>query len=369
MPQFIPGVRLNEMFYREAVAPILASAFPGLRYSAALIGYGSDVLGFDSEHSTDHEWGPRLVIFLSEKDRDVLVPSIDETLATGLPHEFYGYSTNFSEPDEDRVRILEPVKSDRIRHHVYFHTFPEFIRDYLGIALGQEITNIDWLLMYQNALLEITGGAVYHDGLGELIPLREKLTWYPRDVWLFMLASQWIRLAQEEPFPSRCGENGDEVGSRIVTARMVRDVMRLCFLIERRYAPYSKWLGTAFSRLVCARELEPILRAALSEDSWQGREEHLCAAYLFVARMNNDLGLFRKLKAETRYFHRRPYRVLWAGRFAKAVSDEIKNEQLRNIYDIAGPIGSIDQFGDSTNLLMRSDLRTRLRVLYEAPAL
>ena len=93
MPQFIPGVRLNEMFYREAVAPILASAFPGLRYSAALIGYGSDVLGFDSERSTDHEWGPRLVIFLSEKDRDVLVPSIDETLATGLPHEFYGYST------------------------------------------------------------------------------------------------------------------------------------------------------------------------------------------------------------------------------------------------------------------------------------
>ncbi len=49
MPQFIPGVQLNEMFYREAVAPILAGAFPDLRYSAALIGHGSDVLGFDSE--------------------------------------------------------------------------------------------------------------------------------------------------------------------------------------------------------------------------------------------------------------------------------------------------------------------------------
>ena len=365
MPQFIPGVKLNEMFYREAVAPILASAFPSLQYSAALIGYGSDVLGFDSERSTDHEWGPRLVIFLGEEDHAALVPSIDEALATRLPHEFCGYSTNFSEPDENRVRILEPVQSGRVRPHVYFHTLAEFIGRYLGISPSQQITNVDWLLMYQNALLEITGGAVYHDGLGELIPLREKLTWYPRDVWLFMLASQWIRLAQEEPFPGRCGENGDEVGSRVLAARMVRDVMRLCFLLERRYAPYSKWLGTAFSRLHCARELEPILRAALAADTWQGREEHLCAAYLAVARMNNRLGLFREHKAETRYFHNRPFRVLEAGRFAKAVSDEIGDEQIRQIYKTAGPIGSIDQFADSTNLLMRADLRTRLRVLYE----
>ena len=44
MPQFIPGIQLNQLFYNEAVKPILASAFPGLHYSAALIGYGSDVL-------------------------------------------------------------------------------------------------------------------------------------------------------------------------------------------------------------------------------------------------------------------------------------------------------------------------------------
>jgi hypothetical protein len=43
MAHFIPGVQLNEMFYREAVAPIIADAVPGLAYSAALIGYGSDV--------------------------------------------------------------------------------------------------------------------------------------------------------------------------------------------------------------------------------------------------------------------------------------------------------------------------------------
>jgi Domain of unknown function (DUF4037) len=368
MAEFIAGIRLNEMFYREAVAPILATAFPALRYSAALIGYGSDVLGFDSERSTDHEWGPRLVVFLSEDDHRALAERIGDALSHRLPPELRGYPTSFSEPDANRVRAMAPADAGRVRHHVYFHTLGEFIRTYLGIDARATPTNVEWLLMYQNALLEITGGAVYHDGLGELVPLRERFNWYPRDVWLFMLAAQWIRIAQEESFPSRCGEHGDETGSRINAARLVRDVMRLCLLIERRYAPYPKWLGAAFARLECAPKLEPILRAALAADSWQEREQQLCAAYEAVARMQNALGLFRTLNPGSMSFYGRPYRVLGAGRFAKAVSDEIRDEQLRRIYDVVGPIGSIDQFADSTNLLMRSDLRVRLSALYETPA-
>jgi hypothetical protein len=365
MPQFIPGLQLNRLFYREVVAPILASAFPDLRYSAALIGYGSDVLGFDSERSTDHEWGPRLVVFLAENDREALGGSINEVLSTRLPAEFRGYSSNFTAADENRVRSMAPAEADRVCHHVYLHSWREFVGSYLGVAPNASFSNIDWLLMYQNSLLELTAGAVYHDGLEELIPLRERLRWYPHEVWLYVLASQWIRLAQEESFPGRCGEGGDEVGSRINAARLVRDVMRLCFLLERRYAPYGKWLGTAFARLNCAREIEPLLRAALADDSWPNRERHLCAAYKAVARVHNAMGIFAQLDTGTTSFHQRPYRVLGAGRFAKAVSNEIRDPQLRKIYTSVGPIGSIDQFADSTNLLMRSDLRTRLRVLFE----
>jgi hypothetical protein len=365
MPQFIPGIQLNRLFYREAVAPILASAFPGLRYSAALIGYGSDVLGYDSERSTDHEWGPRLLVFLAKDDRKSLTGSIDEVLSTRLATEFRGYPTNFTQPDENRVRRMARSEAGRVRHHVYLHSLPEFVESYLGVAPNAAFSNIDWLLMYQNSLLELTAGAVYHDGLGELRPLRQRLEWYPHEVWLYMLASQWIRLAQEESFPGRCDEGGDELGSRINATRLVRDVMRLCFLLERRYAPYGKWLGTAFARLNCASEVGPSLRAALADGSWPNRERHLCAAYRAIARMNNALGVFARLDNGTTSFHQRPYRVLGAGRFAKAVSDEIRDPQLRKIYESVGPIGSVDQFADSTNLLMRSDLRTRLRVLFE----
>ena len=366
MVQFIPGVQLNGRFYREAVAPIFAAALPELRYSAALIGYGSDVLGFDSERSTDHEWGPRLVIFLGDDDHRALANRLTELLAAELPTEFCGYSTNFSEPDENRVRWMVPGSQARC-----LSISERYISSRAATRLSSLIKSCrvsTGCSCIRARCWKLRVARFYHDGLHELVPLRQRLQWYPHEVWLFMLASQWIRVGQEEAFPSRCGEAGDELGSRINAARMVRDVMRLCLLMERRYAPYSKWLGTAFSRLNCAHELEPVLRGALVEETWQGRERYLCAAYEIVARMHNEMGLFAELKTSTMSFHERPYRVLGAGRFAKAVSDAIRDEQLRKIYATVGPIGSIDQFGDSTNLLKRSDLRARLRVLFESAA-
>jgi len=44
-PDFLPGITLKRANYEEAVRPILAERFPALNYAAALIGYGSDVLG------------------------------------------------------------------------------------------------------------------------------------------------------------------------------------------------------------------------------------------------------------------------------------------------------------------------------------
>lgn len=46
MPEFVPGLELSRSFYEEVVRPLLDDAFPGLVHSAALLGPGSEVLGF-----------------------------------------------------------------------------------------------------------------------------------------------------------------------------------------------------------------------------------------------------------------------------------------------------------------------------------
>lgn len=363
---FVPGLPLCEAFYREAVAPILNSAFSDLRYSAARIGPGSDVLGYDSERSTDHGWGPGVTLFLSAGDRDRLGARITSELSARLPAVFRGYSTGYDNSPRHATRTLQPAAPGRVNHDVQVATVREFIQATLGIDPAPSLSAGDWLLMPQQALLEVTAGAVFHDGLAKLIPIRDKLAWYPRDVWLYMLASQWMRIAQEEPFVGRCAEAGDELGSRIIAARTARDLMRLCFLIERRYAPYSKWLGSAFVQLDCARELAPILRSAMDAASFSQREAHLCAAYEAVARMHNRLAITQPLDPGVRHFHDRPYLVLDAERFAIALAGAMIDPEMKRIHATAGPIGAIDQFADSTNLLGRTDLRAHLRGLFTA---
>jgi hypothetical protein len=70
--------------------------------------------------------------------------------------------------------------------------------DNLGFDPRAEITNIDWLSTPTQTLAEVTAGAVFHDGLDELAPARSRLTWYPDQVWRYVLACQWQRVSQEE---------------------------------------------------------------------------------------------------------------------------------------------------------------------------
>ncbi|HEY8291092.1 MAG TPA: DUF4037 domain-containing protein, partial [Thermomicrobiales bacterium] len=343
MPAFIPGLQLSEAFYREAVAPILDAAFPGLIYAAALIGNGSDVLGYDTARSTDHGWGPRCWLFLPDADDAMYRNAINETLREHLPHTFRGYPTNFTRAAHGSL-LLEAIDAGPVNHQVRIASLPRFFIQQLGFDPTGERTAVDWLSCPQQALLEMTRGAVFHDGFGVLTAARERLAYYPDDVWRTLLAAQWQRISQEEAFVGRCGEVGDELGSAVVAARLGREIMRLCFLMERQYAPYSKWLGTAFAGLICGPMLVPILCGALHAQTWQERDRPLGVAYETVARMHNDLGITAPLDPRTGHYHGRPFKeeagrpftVIHAERFAEAIRATIADEMLRAVASFTG---------------------------------
>ena len=237
-----------------------------------------------------------------------------------------------------------------------------WLEQQLGVDPRPAPTTRDWLTMPQQSLLEVTAGDVFHDGLGEVEPLREALAWYPDEVWLWVLACQWRRLDQEEPFVGRTAEVGDELGSKLLAARLVRDLVRLCFLLERRYAPYGKWLGSAFRRLDAHAALHGPLDAALAAKTSPRREAALVEAFEEVARRHNALGLTDELDVGVRHFHSRPFRVLASQRFADACYDRITDPWLRAL----PPVGAIDQFVDSTDVLSDSRRARRAAPMYEA---
>lgn len=364
-PTFIPGLQLNARFYVDIVRPLLDEYFPDLVHSAALMGYGSDVLGYDTPMSTDHNWGPRFQLFVAPTDYEHRREAIDQCLRNHLPHTFLGYPVNFSEPDlaDGGVQRMETEAQSSVCHLVESMTIPAFFQRYLALDPYAELDAIDWLVLGEQKLLETTAGQVYHDGLHELIPLRAKFAYYPHDVWLYRLAAQWTRLAQEEAFMGRCGDVGDELGSHLVAARLVRELMRLAFLLERKYAPYSKWFGTAFSRLQCGPTLTPILNRVLDTNPWQARQEPLCEAYVLLAEMHNALGVTEPVEPTITDYFNRPYKVIFAGRFTDATRKAITDERVKAI---AADIGGVDQLVDCTDVSAQPHLMQKLRVLYSA---
>jgi hypothetical protein len=341
---FIPGLELARLFYLEVVKPLLDQQFPGLRHTAALIGPGSEVLGFDSVRSTDHDWGPRLQVFLADEDAASTAGRVTQVLAARLPAAFRGYPTVFAASGAENAPASHWVTTTGLR---------QWLTRALGFDPTAEVQLLDWLATPTQVLAELTGGAVFHDGLaddpgGGLAAVRATLAWYARDVWLYILSCQWQRIAQEEAFPGRCAEAGDELGCAVVTARLVHDLMRLVLLMERRYPPYSKWLGSAFARTKTGNDMLPSLAAAVSATAWPDRERSLCAALEAAARRHNDLAVTEPVDPAVRpRYYERPFRVLDSGGFARALRDAIADEQVRAL----PPIGAIDQFVDNTDAL------------------
>lgn len=349
---FIPGLALAGAFHDEVVRPLLDEAFPQLEYAAALLGAGSEVLGFDTERSTDHDWGPRLQLFVADGGSRELCDEITAMLSRCLPAAFRGHPTAFAVTREP---------GGPARHRVEVTDLASWLDRQLGFDPRQSVTPADWLATPAQRFAEITAGEVFHDGPGQLSQARARLAWYPRDVWLYVLACQWQRIAQEEAFPGRCAEAGDDLGSAIITARLARDLIRLCLLMHRRYPPYSKWLGTAFARLPSASAIAPSLAAAVAATTWPARERGLCQAYTAAAALHNELGITEPLDPRTRPFYDRPYQVLDAGRFAAALLAAVTDPGVRRL----PALGAVDQFIDSTDALGMTEF---LRATVPAPS-
>jgi len=364
---FVKGLELSRQFYLQAVRPILEAHFPGLPYAAALIGSGSEVLGFDTEMSSDHHWGPRVMLFLPNDTGQPVRLAIEADMADHLPVSFLGYPTNFSPPNpkDSGVRLLQAVSQGPVAHRVEVSTLDGFFQDYLGVDLSTQLSPAAWLTLPEHRLLAVTSGSVFHDGLAPagLEAARARFAYYPPDVWLYLLAAQWMKISQEEPFVGRCGSVGDELGSRLVAARLVGALMRLCFLMEKRYAPYSKWFGTAFRRLACAAPFLALFEQALQAGTWTERQQPLCRAYELAARLHNDLGITPPLPDRVSSFHGRPFPVIHGDVFAEAIAAVIHDPIVQALPAYAG---SVNQFLESVDVLDNLELCRRLKGLYNA---
>jgi len=332
-----PGAALSRIYYEQLVGPALVARWPDLPHAAGRLGSGSDVLGLDDAVSQDHDWGLRLTLLVPAD----MVEQVSAHVNTVLPDAFGGYPTRFV-----------TTWDQQLRHRVEIEDVGSFVISRTGVDAVTSLSVADWLSLTGQAVLEVTAGPVFIDTSGELTAARDRLAWYPEDVWAYVVATDWARVGQELPFVGRTADRGDDLGSRVIASRLVDVAVHLAHLLERRWPPYSKWAGTSLSQLPRAGVVAEPLRGALGTNDWRLREEGLIEALRALNRLQRDVGL-PVLDDPVEPFWERPYRGIRGGVVAK-LHGSIADATVRGL---PMGVGSAEQWSCNAHVLLDSSRR------------
>lgn len=231
------GLDLAEEYYRTIGAAMVHERFGPFaeRIAAGLAGPGSECFGFDDEISRDHDWGPAFCLWLTDED-DARIGGALRSAYAQLPAVFMGYGPR-------QASLGEEWRVGASRTSAFFTRFTGLDRP--------PATLREWLRIPENALATCTNGKIFSDPLGDFSRWREALlAYYPEDIRLKKIASLCLAIAQTGQYNfARSMKRGEMFSAAYSTLKFCTDAITLVFLLNRRYAPYYKWLHRAVKDL------------------------------------------------------------------------------------------------------------------------
>lgn len=242
------GRELSQAFFASMGEPAIAAGCPEVldRLAVGVMG-GSQAHGNDDEVSRDHGWGPAFGIWLTGGDFRQYGTRLQEILAQ-LPHEFRGFGWPSGVPKQPCAAL----------------DLDEYLKSLTGFAYPPE-SAVDWLRIPEEYLFEVTPKRLFLDRLGRVTERFGQFCYYPDDVWYKRL-SYWVSWTAEwgEKHLFRAWKRGEYLTAAIFRAQFATAVMRVGFLLNRRYSPYEKWVHREFLKLPRLRhDLDPLLRTLI----------------------------------------------------------------------------------------------------------
>lgn len=324
------GLELARRYYLEVGKPMLEAEFGAYlpRIAAGLVGEGSECFGFDDPISQDHDFGPGFCLWLTKEDYEAIGDRLSEAYRR-LPGEFAGFpARNVSARGDGRVGV---------------HEISAFYGRFIG-AEQPPASLLRWLYLPEEKLACAVNGAVFSDPPGEFSRIRSALlTYYPEDVRIKKIAARAAVMAQTGQYNyGRCMRRGDSVAAGLALGQFVKAALSMIYLLNRRYAPYYKWMFRGLSDAPVLDEALPLLER-LSElgnqrEAWE--EPHPEGWNPYVNRFDRKVNLVEKICALTVSELRRQGLTDREDEFLEhhtwAIMDRIQDPELRSRHVLEG---------------------------------
>ena len=310
------GLEIAERYYAECGAPMLHAEFPELEeiIAVGLMGSGSECYGFDDDTSKDHDFEPSFILFLPpEEVVDRKTAFRLERAYDKLPDEFMGLKRN------------KDISFDTGRHGVV--RTADFFRAKVGDAEG--VLSLEkWMTIPEHYLLEATNGKLFRDDLGTVKDIRARLAYFPEDVRLKKLAGALMLAEQASNYNyERQLSRGDTAAAQLAMYEYVKNAVQVCFLLEKRYRPYYKWLFRALNELPTFARLREDFESLISTGNGVAEAVEKRSR---IRRINAVIG------EEIRKQELSDYDGIHLDSFAYCVNGKVKDPSLRNLHIMAG---------------------------------
>lgn len=259
------GMTLCKNFWLSTIRPMIAERYPAYvnRIAAGLVGYGSECFGFDDAISRDHDFSPRVCLWLTDEDY--------QAIGSALEQDYDKLRNSTGSTIQRTARTFGENKRDGV------FTIGNFFTRLTGYATAPSANNPhEWLMLSESTLASATNGKVFADALGDFSKTRQSFKLMPDDVRLSLLSRRLGMMSQagQYNFP-RMIQRHDAAAAWLCLQEFTKATISFIFLLNNPitvgYMPYYKWQFAALRQLsrrpammltdVCA-QLEDILHHA-----------------------------------------------------------------------------------------------------------
>jgi tetratricopeptide (TPR) repeat protein len=270
------GMKLSQLYYKTYGEPMLKQKYADYfdKITVGLVGEGSECFGFDDEYSTDHDFGPSFCMWLDKDLYDKIGNELNEDY-NNLPKEFMGFKArNVIATGVGRVGAVET-------NHFY--------KNILGFDLPN--CDRDWHLIPQEFLATATNGKIFKSADSEFLNIRNKISYYPKNVRLQKLAISLGQMAQTGQVNyARMLKRGDVGAAALCINEFVNCAIECVYILNSKYKPYYKWQFRGMDELEILSDVKPIILKILSsnaqDSSMQQYIETICD--MVVCELNSQ---------------------------------------------------------------------------------